>query len=196
MSILRKGTCPSVHSCSLNVAWEFASSLILVQQEPAVHSCSQREEAHECFLMPSPDAINICVVYPSSNALSLDSWTYPVQEDGSSNEIQAVCSARWMTMRNDKGQPAGCGAGCCQTHWLRKQGCPLMGKDKEGKAEEPLNIWGCPRSTHPSPNVAKKQITTQTLRSQRRGLCFCRAPMIPARRPTEGAGPSQHLWPP
>lgn len=111
LSILRKGTCPSVHSSSLYVGWDFASSLSLVQHEPVVHSCSQREEAYECFSMLSPDAISICVVCPSSNALSLDSWTYPVQGDGSSEEIHAACSACWMMMRDDKGQPVSCGAG-------------------------------------------------------------------------------------
>lgn len=60
--------------------------------------------------MLPPDAISICVVYPSSNALSLDSWTYSVQGDGSSEEIHAACSARWMMMRDDKGQPVSCGA--------------------------------------------------------------------------------------
>lgn len=122
------------------MGWDFASSLILVQHKPAVHSCSSREEAHECFPMLSPDAISICVVYPSSNALSLDSRTYPVQGDGSSHEIHAVCSAHWMTVRDDKGQPVGCGAGeelGAVRGRLRKQGCPLMGKDRRGKLKSP-----------------------------------------------------------
>lgn len=75
-------------------------------------------------------------------------------------------------------------------------GMPSDGERQEGKAEEPSNIWGCPRSTRPSPDAAKRQGTTQTLRAQRRGPCSSRAPMIPARRPTEGVSPSQHLWPP
>lgn len=85
--------------------------------------------------------ISICVVYPSSNALSLDSPTYPVQGDGSSDEIHAVCSAHWMTIRDDKGQPVGCGAGeelGAVRGRLRKQGCPLMGKDRRGKLKSPL----------------------------------------------------------
>lgn len=155
-----RGTCPSAYSRSLYVGWDFASSFILARRKPAAHSYSQREEAGECSPMLSPDAISICVVSPSSNALGLDPQLCSVRGDGSSDGNPS--SASWTRMRDDKGQPVSCEtprsagedtalAGACS--WVLSDAlveeaeASSDGERQEGKGssrrENPQDIWGC-----------------------------------------------------
>lgn len=118
--------------------------------------------------MLSPDAISICVVSPSSNALGLDPQLCSVRGDGSSDGNPS--SASWTRMRDDKGQPVSCEAphsagedtalaGACS--WVLSDAlveeveASSDGERQEGKGSSRRENPQTSGAAHPKPDVAK-----------------------------------------